>query len=514
MLVCFRLRKEHGIRMSEEYTLVRDIVYDHNERMLNIRKYYPFFRLKEISFSQYKDGRYEILDMGYIMMAVLRFFIEENNFREKMVTYNEYSDFMQELLRRDFELHIEDEEEKKELISYIFDKLKNDGKPFSYEYFNPVTKKKNLLRTKIIDNKIVEDNIVYFITSDAIEFYLDTKEIKDESNITVAQVLLEKMISTRNFRGGTEVVSRINNEVNRLIAKKNEILGILSYDVFQGIKAYEEFIETTVKWFDEEQKLFKKNKQLIEQALRASENDDKYYEAMEDIYHLESELNRAMNKHSELLNACMMLQSKADEMVAMAKFNRLRSSFDFRKVLSDMMDRDDGSKLELFVKPLLKLNIRKTFSLTLLDNMLNLRNDASEDKEKIKAEEYNEDFKYNDEIEEERISHNYKLFLELLFNTMLEKEEFGLDEYNEELVKKYGKDVIRNADYYSFLVHLCQKNKYDMSDIREKPDTFLEEFMHGISDEKYKYLSFNIEFTDGKLNISGNEIRNIYLRRI
>ena len=125
--------------MSEEYTLVRDIVYDHNERMLNIRKYYPFFKLADISLSQYKEGKFAVLDMGYIVMAVLRFFIEENNFREKMVTYNEYMTFMQDVLKRDFELVIEEDEEK-ELIAYIFDKLKNDGKPFSYEYFDPVSK--------------------------------------------------------------------------------------------------------------------------------------------------------------------------------------------------------------------------------------------------------------------------------------------------------------------------------------------------------------------------------------
>ena len=40
--------------------------------------------------SQFKDGKYEILDMGYIVMGILRFFIEENNFNEKDVTYPEY----------------------------------------------------------------------------------------------------------------------------------------------------------------------------------------------------------------------------------------------------------------------------------------------------------------------------------------------------------------------------------------------------------------------------------------
>lgn len=504
--------------MSEEYTLVRDIVYDHNERMLNIRKYYPFFKLADISLSQYKEGKFAVLDMGYIVMAVLRFFIEENNFREKMVTYNEYMTFMQDVLKRDFELVIEEDEEK-ELIAYIFDKLKNDGKPFSYEYFDPVSKQRKTVRTKILDNKIVDDNVVYYITSDAIEFYLDTKEIKDESNITIAQVLLTKMISTRNFKGGTEVVSRINNEVSRLISKKNEILGILSYDIFEGIKAYESFIKTTVKWFDEEQKLFDKNKQLIEQALRAGEEDNKFYEAMEDIYHLESELNRAMNKHSELLNACTILQAKADEMVVQAKFNRLKSSFDFRKVLSDMIKSDNTDNLNLFTKPLLKLNVMKTFSLTLLDNMLNMRTEAMEDGEKINENRYDENFKYDDEIEDDRISENHRIFLMILFDMLIANEEFDLMQYNEELVKKLGKNVLKNGDYYSFVTHLCQKSLYDMSEVIEKPDTFLEGFMKKVITEesggaKYKYLTFRIDFLEDNeiLENMGNEIVNVHFR--
>lgn len=504
--------------MSEEYTLVRDIVYDHNERMLNIRKYYPFFKLSDISLSQYKEGKFAVLDMGYIVMAVLRFFIEENNFREKMVTYNEYMTFMQDVLKRDFELVIEEDEEK-ELIAYIFDKLKNDGKPFSYEYFDPVSKQRKTVRTKILDNKIVDDNVVYYITSDAIEFYLDTKEIKDESNITIAQVLLTKMISTRNFKGGTEVVSRINNEVSRLISKKNEILGILSYDIFEGIKAYEGFIKTTVKWFDEEQKLFDKNKQLIEQALRAGEEDNKFYEAMEDIYHLESELNRAMNKHSELLNACTILQAKADEMVVQAKFNRLKSSFDFRKVLSDMIKSDNTDNLNLFTKPLLKLNVKKTFSLTLIDNMLNMRTEAMEDGEKVNENKYDENFKYDDEIEDERIYENHRIFLMSLFDMLIANEEFDLMRYNEELVKKLGKNVLKNGDYYSFVTHLCQKSSYDMSEVIEKPDTFLEGFMKKVITEesggaKYKYLTFRIDFPEDNeiLENMGNEIVNVHFR--
>ena len=80
-------------------SMIGEIITDHRERMLNLKKYYPFFRLMDASFDQYKDGKYCALDMGYILMAVLRFFIEENNFKEKDITYNEYLSFFKLLLK-------------------------------------------------------------------------------------------------------------------------------------------------------------------------------------------------------------------------------------------------------------------------------------------------------------------------------------------------------------------------------------------------------------------------------
>ena len=70
--------------------------------MENLRKYYPFFKLQENTLTQYKEGKYGELDMGYITMAVLRFFVEENNFRDLAVTYETYYAFMEELISRDF----------------------------------------------------------------------------------------------------------------------------------------------------------------------------------------------------------------------------------------------------------------------------------------------------------------------------------------------------------------------------------------------------------------------------
>ena len=238
--------------MTSEHVFLNDIISDHRERMLNLKKYYPFFKLAEISFSQFKEAGCELLDMGYITMAILRFFIEENNFKEKEITYGEYVEFMTNCLKRDFGLNLLPQDNKA-VIDYIFDKIKNEGKPFTFEYFDPLDKKKRVSRMKLIESKIVDNTVWYSISSDAIEFYLDTKEIKDESKISVEQLLLEKMIKSKNFKGGTEVVKRINSEVNKMQYRKNEVVAILSNDVFAGIEAYEDFVDSGMRWCEDEQ---------------------------------------------------------------------------------------------------------------------------------------------------------------------------------------------------------------------------------------------------------------------
>ena len=39
---------------------------------------------------------------------------------------------------------------------------------------------------------------------------------------------------------------------------------------------------------------------------------------------------------------------------------------------------------------------------------------------------------------------------------------------------KFGKEIYDNKDYYSFLTHLAQKDRYSVDEILKKPDTMLE----------------------------------------
>lgn len=469
--------------MTQENVLQNDIILEHRTRMLNLKKYYPFFRLTETTFDTFRQGQYAVLDMGYIVMAVLRFFIEENNFKEKDVTYPEYVEFIKSCIQRDFALEVS-EEEGRDIADYIFDKIKNDGKPFEFGYYDPVDKKRRVSRIKLIESVIRNNTVWYSISADAVEFYLDTKEIKDESRISVQQLLLEKMIRAQNFSGGTRVVGRINDEVERLIFQKREIEQLITADVSAGLEAYHEFVDTGMQWFDEEQRLFMKNKELIAAALAKMEQDtsrrtQSYMRVADEIYELDNQLKVAMNRHGELLRACMDMQKMTDDIVRRNKLSRLRSHCDYKRMLEQMIKADTTAPLELMIKAMLKPKTQKMFNFAALDECLKIKDTKQETAEPVGTQEA-EQIVFADEVEAERISHNYGFFMKNLLCAAGQQRSFTLSWFNEYLNVKYGDSagrILGNADYYSFLVHLCQKKRYIIGGAQDEKESFLDEIL-------------------------------------
>lgn len=498
--------------MALKHVMINDIIAEHSARMQNLKKYYPFFVLSETTFSQYKDGKYAYLDMGYITMASLRFLINENNFHEKDITYEEYESFMTELLTRDFEID-ESQEEMKQLVLYIFDKLKNDGRAFEFKFYDPETHANKIARVKLIESRIENGQVLYTITSDGIEFYLDTKEIKDESRINVSQLLLEKMISSNNFKGGIDVVKRINSQVIQLKLEKEQVLKLLGIDVFEGAKAYEKYMATTAKWFSEEQKLFAKNKALVDKAIERasfekSEEDGAVTlksKALEDISRLETELKKTIYNHSQLIAETMELQQVSDNIISRAKLRKLRPVFDFRQSLLKLMEQDSPEKMAHVLMPLFAPRLDKTFSMKSIDNMLTLKSDDKSNGEKVEKVVLDTEFEYEDEILDRKIGQNFaRLFNELL-DQLKKWNRVTLKELNGILEIKFGEEIFANRDYYAFLVHLAGKREYRVADMIEKQDTMLEEMvilnLTAEEKERYKDMEFTIEFGDEQVEL-------------
>ena len=84
---------------------------------------------------------------------------------------------------------------------------------------------------------------------------------------------------------------------------------------------------------------------------------------------------------------------------------------------------------------------------------------------------------YEDEVAEERMKDNFGYLLRVLLDQLKQKKEATLAQLNYLYAMKFPDQVLENGDYYAFLVHLSQKEWYDLDTIKEHPDTFLEETM-------------------------------------
>lgn len=263
------------------------------------------------------------------------------------------------------------------------------------------------------------------------------------------------------------------------------------------MEALETFSTKGLRWFDEEQKLFDTNLELVKKALLRAREEHYQPQAMEEIYYLNQELKKAMDRHEALLKACTNLQVQADEMMLKAKRSRFRRTMDFSDLLRKAMEQDDIRLLETMTSPLFGLKIRKTFQFGRLEDLLACRPEEEEAGEEIPAGD-EETYVFEDETEEARIRHNHTLLLKILFDLLLQRKSLTLSELHYFYVMKFTDTILRNGDYYAFLAHLSQKERYDLAHIRDNPDTFLEEVMaelvRGDRNKEYEDLKFALEF--------------------
>ncbi len=489
--------------MAEEHILIDDILKNQTERMLYLKKYYPFFVLQETTLSQYKEGKYQDLDMGYITMALLRFLIQENHFNGRTVSYSGAEKFLRQILRRDFDLSVSGEEEAA-LIRFLFDKIRNDGRPFIFPFYDPETHTRRQGYVRLVESAVSEGEVVYSITSDGIEFYLSTKEEREESKITTEQLLLEKMIRTEDFRGGIDVVRRINLEVTRLRKERELTVRLLQADIRAGVRACESYMAEISRWFDQERESFRKNKALVDKAV-AKMN----FGGPTDIITLETELKKTIESHRLLMEEAAGLTRMADEMVERSKARQLRPAFDFQAALRMLQEQDSPERLGLLLAPFLLPRRKKSLSIFSIDKLVSEAKEEEELTEKKEKAAPDLSFVYEDEILGQMIGSNFAMLFRELLERLERWDTVTLPEFNAILEIKFGKEIYRNRDYYAFLVHLAKKDRYRMQETFENPETFLELYVTRAFSEaekkQYGDITLAITFEDRLIELGSEE---------
>ena len=138
--------------------------------------------------------------------------------------------------------------------------------------------------------------------------------------------------------------------------------------------------------------------------------------------------------------------------------------------------------------------------------------------EKVVKEAADLNFRYDDEILSEQIGRNFAMLFRELLERLEKWDRLTLREYNAILEMKFTGDIYKNRDYFSYLVHLSEKNSYSIRAMMDAQETFLEElamkYMTDADKERFADIRFRLIFGEEDVSIEDSSVTDITFERM
>ena len=263
-----------------------------------------------------------------------------------------------------------------------------------------------------------------------------------------------------------ELKLAVKNEKKRL----QELWEKIIRDVLQVAKegSYQQELDRINDQLARESETFQELMELVKDTI------DKYQENYDNqnlnkVMKLRSELLTTTELHDSLLNTKLEISELMNKSMENMILNTFSTTVNFETEILEMVINNDNhlDQLQQVIAPLLSSNVNSTFNLNRIfepqrlynqtevkeDELIDL--DAAE-KERQEAEERRE---------EERKRRQYKLWLELLLEPLLEDDETKLSKVIRELKqqdREQYQDLIINRKFYPFILKLHQLGKIDI----------------------------------------------------
>ena len=443
-------------------------------RMTNLKKYFPYFEILRLNTTSIK---YNEFDIGSIVLGILGYLLQEVEIRRKTITFTEICDFLNSYTHLMYN-KVWDEESLKEFANYILNKLQNNGSPFSYEIYNFKKQKidQQFIRYISYTYNYEQQKNHYAITSEGIDFYLQTKEFGDESKVTIHLLLLQKMINDNDYDSALTQIINVNTEVRKLIIRKKDVVDAL---LNNGIKAYyllEEYKNSVSTRFDEEKMMFDSTKitvdNVYEEHIRNIDTDSmsqKEREVVIILNRIKEELKNTIEIHTILISETLGLNEQTDRILAEKRASAFKEKFNFQIFLQGVSVKDNIELLKNVIDPLLSPKIEKIFAEDKVEER-----ELCEEKTIKQESNYavNSDIgvKYEtlDNMVEERLLSNYKVFFSHLFYYLTEVDDFTTKEFIGYIKNNHNARTVKNPDFHTFLSQLYSSVDGDIKDFPSK----------------------------------------------
>ena len=415
------------------------------------------------------------LSLPSLGFTILLFVLENMLHSTRNCTIEKISQFMKETIYISYKIQFSSEEcltLTRELISA----LRNEGKPFLYEFYDMEkacndTTWFSLLDYEDEDGYQIKDKTVRLkLTTEGLDLLFKTKEVYQELKISITQLYLRQQIVKGVFDGALRTVQELKLQVKDLKNEIDRMKEKIRADAQRIAKEgeYKKLIDRVNNQLIREREVFLDIQLLIDHTLSNAHRNmtsKREEQTIEKITAVKRELQRVIIEHdyllSEKLDLGLLMTSSIDESIINAF--RIKLNFEREILLPFISGNGKPDFLKALLDPIFPVRVPKLFNPNKIfqkQNLINLKKNVDKQKsfdllnEEQLKKELEQELKEN-ELKEERIFS----YIKMLLIPLLSNEKVSLSSALL-LLKKLDEEkyhqIINEHDFYPTLIELHQ----------------------------------------------------------
>ncbi len=238
-----------------------------DKRLDYLKKFYPFFRIYTTANLQKLE-----YDAPFLAIDILTFLIEHGRLEGRAVPVEEIEEHIRQTLEIIYPGIAFD---VKDVTRSILGMLETDtqGMLYQYQYFDPRHQKTVEEYIHLVEFDVKES--AYRITDTGLDFMISTKELPEESKISMTLILFEKQIKSGSFRNALATIRELNLAVQLKTQKKEELLEKLITGGNDVVEDFGKYSHDVLSQLKHENELFTQVNILLKGL---SENREKAHE--------------------------------------------------------------------------------------------------------------------------------------------------------------------------------------------------------------------------------------------
>ncbi|WP_410509641.1 hypothetical protein RSJ42_05340 [Methanosarcina hadiensis] len=464
---------------------------DTNERFRHLSNYYPFFRIHAFASKNSLD-----YDAAYLAIEVLSLLIKKGKLMGRSVMFNEIEEHIELLLGH---IHPDLDLDTKEVTQEILKLLETDryGESYCFKHMDPIHNKEVEQYIYLIEYNVKSKG--YDISNAGLSFMLSTKELPEESKISVSLLLFKQQIKNRSFVTALNTVMELNLDVIRKKEMKQHLLDKMMYNASDISDDFMVFTQGIFSQLQQEKELFEQVRITLMEFTEGQYDfsnsntriDEKDFMILKQI---STELERGYNLHSSLLKDYTDFPQEYEKICQIKVNSLFDKKWHFKGVLENNVKNNHPNDAHIIsLQPMLKPNVPKFFSLFKAfepqvisykkENITETRQDEDWSGIIISGDQY-----------DATLASNFKTYAYSLLNCInINSNKTTLETFIEMVDTTYNHEAVRNIDLIPFLLSL---NNHEHDE---------DEYMNS-SDKTEPYIT---RFNFDRINLSDIETRSL-----